>query len=313
MYNYPYMEPWLIIIIIVIGVLLLASLGFVIYISNLMVSQMCKPKHYVTHEEKLTEVASLFDIDKAKSFKREPIQFVMLDGYVLHGDYSLNNPKKFVICMHGHTSIRDSSLKYAYSFYRLGYSLVFFDHRSHGDNVRDYVTMGYREHQDALEVIKQVKAKFGEDIELGLFGCSMGGATSLMCLKERDDLSFVVSDCAFASLKDLVRGFCVIHKSIPFFFLGPTNLFLKLRFHFSFKDASALKAVSVNTKVPVLFIHGDKDDFVFPINATKLYKAYNGPKRLEMFEEAVHCGSIIADRERYYKVIEEFIEGKIYG
>ena len=302
---------WWIILLIVLGSLMIISVFvYIIGISSLMVRQMCTPKHYKTHEDKDKELQELGNIDGVNEYQRTPIEFKMPDGYIIHGDYSINNPTKFVICMHGHSSMRGGSIKYAYAFYRLGYSLVFYDHRSHGENERDYISMGYREHKDALEVIKQVKEKFGQDIELGLFGCSMGGATSLMCLKELNDLSFVVSDCAFASLKHLVSGFCVQHKSPPWMFVPCTNLLLKMKYHFSMKDASALEAVKSNDKVPILIIHGTKDGFVFPKNAYDLYNAAIGPKRLEMFEDAVHCGSVVTDKEKYYKVIEEFIKEK---
>ena len=307
------MDWWIILLIVLGSLLLLAIIGylcFIIGISSMMCNKICTPKHYKDQADKDKEFASLGTIDGIDEYQRTPIEFIMPDGYVIHGDYSLNNKKKFVICMHGHTSNRHGQVKYAYAFYRLGYSLVFYDHRSHGDNQRDYITMGYREHFDAIEVIKQVRAKFGEDIEIGLFGCSMGGATALMCLKETQDLSFVVSDCGFASLEELVREICINHKSIPWMFLPWTNLFIKKRFHFSFKDARPIDAVKENNNVPVLFIHGQKDDFVFPINAELLYNACASKKRIELFENANHCGSVTINKERYYKVIEEFIKEK---
>lgn len=273
-----------------------------------MADSMCMPKHYKTREEKNDELLSCGHQDGFSEYKRELIEFTMPDGYVIHGDYSLNNPKKFVICMHGHRSLRDSSLKYAYAFYRLGYSLIFFDHRSHGDNARSYVTMGYREHLDAIEIIKQVRGKFGQDIEIGLFGCSMGGATALLCVNKVKDLSFVVSDCSFASVEDLVKGFIKQHHSFNWMHLYWTNLFLKKKYHFEFKDACPKETLKEQHDTPILFIHGSKDDFVYPSNVEMLYSNCNGPKRLEMFENANHCGSVTSDKERYYKVIEDFIK-----
>ena len=305
------MPKELAITLIVLGsVILLGIIGyflFTIYISKMMADLMCRPKHFKTKEEKDEELARCGHQDGFNEYQRTPIEFIMPDGYVIHGDYSLNNSKKFVICMHGHTSNRQASLKYAYAFYRLGYSLVFFDHRSHGDNERGIVTMGYQEHKDAIEIISQVRKKFGEDIELGLFGCSMGGATSLMCVNNVKNLSFVVSDCAFASLEDLVRGFVKQHHSIAWMHLPWTNLFLKKKYGFEFKDVSPKEELKSNKETPILFIHGDKDDFVYPSNVEMLYSNDAGPKQLEIFEGADHCGSVSSDKERYYKVIEEFI------
>ena len=305
------MPKELAITLIIIGsVILLGIIGyfiFTIFISRMMAVKMCEPKHFKTKEEKDEELAMCGHHDGFDEYKREPIEFIMPDGYVIHGDYSLNNPKKFVICMHGHTSNRQASLKYAYAFYRLGYSLIFFDHRSHGDNARGIVTMGYQESKDAAEIIKQVREKFGQDIELGLFGCSMGGVTALLCISKVKDLSFVVSDCAFASLEDIVRGFCKQHHSPAWLHLGWTNMFLKKKYNLSFEDVSPKEELKNNKETPVLFIHGSKDDFVFPSNVQMLYSNDADPKQLEIFEGANHCGSVSLDKERYYKVIEEFI------
>ena len=305
------METWQIVLIVVISAIvfcgIVAYVAFLFGISSMMANMMCKPKHFKSSEEKIQENNQIKDLDGAKEYQRIPITFKMSDGYIIHGDYSLNNPKKFVLCMHGHISNRQGLVKYVYSFYRLGYSLVFIDHRSHGENERGIVTMGYQEHKDALEVIEQIKEKFGQDIELGLFGCSMGGATSLLCVKSRQDLSFVVSDCAFASVEDLVRGFIKAHKAPYWPILQLTEMFLKKRYGFSYRDSCPKEDLKENKKVPILFIHGKEDDFVYPENATYLYNNENGPKRLVWFEKAGHCGSIISDKEKYYKVIEDFI------
>ena len=301
------MEWWGIVLIVVGSLLIVGYFAYSIGISLLMANKMCHPKHYTSKEEKEEYLGSLSFVDGADQYQRIPITFKMKDGYIIHGDYSLNNPKKFVICMHGHTSIKDGSIKYAYALYRLGYSLVFYDHRSHGENERNYITMGYRESQDALEIIEQVKEKFGQDIEIGLFGVSMGGQTALLCVDRNQDLSFVISDCAFASVEDLVRGFIKQHHSIAWMLLPWTNLILKMKYHFSFKDTCAKETLKKNKKVPILFIHGKKDNFVYPENVMKLYNNCNGPKRLELFDGAMHCESIVVDKDRYYKVIEEFI------
>ena len=309
------METWQIVLIIVASVVvlgLLAYLSFTLYISNMMAGLMVYPKHFKTTLEKKESNLRCGDIGDTSKYQRTPINFKMSDGYIIHGDYSLNDPKKFVICMHGHCGNREGLQKYSWAFYRLGYSLVFFDHRSHGDeNVREKVTMSYQEHKDAVEIIKQVKEKFGEDIELGLFGSSMGGATALSCTKEYQDLAFIVSDSAFAGVKYLVKDFIRIHKSPMFPILQFTEMFIKHKAGFRYKDASVKDILKENKNVPILFIHGAKDSLVYPENAEILFNSDAGVKRLEWFKDADHCNAINSDRERYYKVIEEFIKENV--
>ena len=308
------MELWKVFVFIVAPALVVGGvIAYFIFcygISSMMAKKLCEPKHFKTSEEKNNEVSQIKNLDGVDKYQRTPITFTMQDGYIIHGDYSLNDPKKFVLCLHGHMSNRQGLVKYAYAFYRLGYSLVFIDHRSHGENERGYVTMGYREHQDALEVVAQLKDKFGQDIEVGLFGCSMGGATAMLCVKDNQDLSFVVSDCGFSSLENLVKGFIKAHKSPNWPILNMTESIIKKRYGFSYDDASPLLSVKENKRVPILFIHGDKDKLVYVENAGILYNSCGGPKRLEIFENASHCGSILESKERYYKIIEDFINNK---
>ena len=310
------METWQLVLIIVIPSLavlgLIAYLVFYLYISNMMANLMVYPKHFKTTLEKQESNAALGDIGDTSKYQRTPINFIMSDGYVIHGDYSLNNPKKFVICMHGHRGNREGLQKYSWAFFRLGYSVVFYDHRSHGDeNVREKVTMSYQEHKDAVEVIKQVREKFGNDIELGLFGNSMGGATALTCTKEYQDLSFVVSDSGFAGVEYLVKAFIKMHKSPMFPILQFTEMFIKHKAGFRYKDASVKDVLKENKNVPVLFIQGEKDELVYPENAKVLFDSDAGVKRLEWFKDADHCNAVVIDRERYYKVIEEFIKENV--
>ena len=308
------LEPWAIVIIIVGSVIFLGLagfFGFCFYISSMMANKFCHPKHFKSPEEKIKDVQAIKGIDGLDEYQRTPINFTMSDGYIIHGDYSLNNPKKFVLCFHGHTGNRQGLPKYTYAFYRLGYSLVFVDHRSHGDNERGQITMGKQEHKDALEVMDQMREKFGQDIQIGLFGCSMGGATALLCVNEAKDLSFIVSDCAFASVENLVRGLIKIHKAPTWPILQLTEHYMKKRYNLCYNDSAPKEELKKNTRVPVLFIQGDADKMVYPYNVKELYENDAGPKELVMFEGAAHCEAITTNKQKYYQVIEDFI--KKYG
>ena len=69
--------------------------------------------------------------------------------------------------------------------------------------------------------------------------------------------------------------------------------------------------VKENKNIPILLIYGDKDEIVFPKNAEILFTNIVAPKRLEWFKGATHCNEVVTDRNRYYKVIEEFIKENV--
>ena len=297
---------WYWIILIVIGGLIASYLIYLVIISFYMVHAFTHP-HFDTRENR-KKLNHSYGFDKfAKAYQRNDITFKMSDGYLIHGDYSINDPHKFIIFVHGHASTREGCIKYTQAFYHLGYSLILYDLRSHGDNKRSYVSMGYQESKDLNEIINQVKDKFGQDIEIGLFGVSMGGATTLLLTQYRQDIKFIVSDCAFASLKDMCTSKVHQHHGVAHHFNPLVNLIFKCKYHFSFKDIEPYKVLQSNT-IPVLFIQGEKDQTVLVANAFKLYQNNKGLKRLELFPNAGHGQSINKDKHRYLTIAEEFIK-----
>lgn len=76
------------------------------------------------------------------------------------------------------------------------------------------------------------------------------------------------------------------------------------------------EAALFRARVPVLVVHGEKDSFVPPYMARRLFAAvrespYLGVGErsgLVLFPHAGHCQSALADPERYYRELFGFIE-----
>ena len=93
--------------------------------------------------------------------------------------------------------------------------------------------------------------------------------------------------------------------------LQMTEMFIKHKAGFRYKDTAVAEFLKDNKNVPVLFIQGEKDELVFPENAKLLFNSDAGRKRLEWFKDADHCNAVVSDRNKYYKVIEEFIKENV--
>ena len=294
--------------LIIISCLLVAYLIFTFVAANTLVKRTANPK-YSTREQRQERNRKHGFLEGTESYKREETIFIMKDGYEIHGDISINNPNKFIILAHGHGSTREGAYKYTKIFYDLGYSLVLYDERGHGDNIRVPCTMGFRESKDLAEIVKQVKEKYGENIELGVFGYSMGGATTCLASQYfQNDVKFMIIDCAYSSLRSQCHNITLSHF-VPFF---PTlifaNILFKIKYGFSFKDCN-VKEVLKKNQIPVCFFHGRKDKTVFPINTKILYNANSSKnKRMYLFENAGHSKSVEADRDLYKTKVKEFIE-----
>ena len=72
----------------------------------------------------------------------------------------------------------------------------------------------------------------------------------------------------------------------------------------SFEDASAKKCLE-NNEVPILFVHGEKDDFV-PFEMAKiLYNHNKGIKKYYPVKDAGHCEA--NNDPDYYRNIDGFL------
>ena len=75
------------------------------------------------------------------------------------------------------------------------------DERAHGQSEGTYIGFGCLDRWDAVEWIRYLLGRFGQEQEIFLHGMSMGGATVLMASGLRLPLQVkgIVSDCGFTS------------------------------------------------------------------------------------------------------------------
>ena len=282
---------------LIIGIVIVIILGYFLpmsLISNMFVNKFAKPKFKQKEP-----------ID-ASPLQRKPFIFKMEDGYEIHGDISLQNPSKFVICCHGHSSNSTRAVKYGKLYYSLGYSVVLYDARGHGDNVRVPVTMGYQEAKDLNNIINIIKDLYGKDIQISLFGVSMGAVTSLLLTQYRQDIKWIVADCPFASLDLFMRELIKQHQPV-FTIYWLIKLLNKAKFHYDIKDVNAMEVIK-NNDVPVLFIHGGKDNFIVPEHQKRLLECQKGFKTAVIFPNAGHGESFSTDPTRYKEEVSNFIK-----
>ena len=231
-----------------------------------------------------------------------------MDDYVLHCEYIEKDPagRNFVILTHGYTSNRYGMAKYIGVYRKLGFNCVIYDCRDHGENAEAACTIGNFEARDLKKVIEDTYERFGHDIRLGLHGESMGSSTSLSVLKYHPDVRFVVADCGFANLYELIRkGYCAMHIG---FMIDSVNLMTRLMYGFDLRDTSARDALAGNT-VPLCLIHGADDTFIDPQNSRDLASATAGYSEVHLVDGAEHAKSReIAGEEAYTKIVREFLE-----
>lgn len=249
-----------------------------------------------------------------KAFADFPIEKLSLTaskGEILRGSVITppNTNGKLLIACHGAHSSGIGEFCFAMPyFYREGYTVLMPEHRGCGESDGKFLGYGTHESKDTLLWLEYARKRFPE-LNIYLYGVSMGGATVLMMSDKINDpaVKGVIADCSYTSAWDEFSYQLKTSFHLPNFpMLHTCNLICRLICGYDFRDASPVKAVS-NSSLPVLFIHGATDDFVPQFMQDELYAVCPTRKEKLTVDGAVHARSYYTDPAAYESAMESFI------
>lgn len=251
-------------------------------------------------------------LDGFSDLPTEPFLLNSFDGYELHAFYipAKAESNRFVILSHGYTYSRYGAVKYLKLFREYGFHCIIYDDRGHGENKPYKCTFGLLESKDLLALIDYTYKRFGNDISLGLHGESMGSGLQIMALQYHPKLDFIVNDCGYAVLTDVLTEKMQTDLHLAPFLLPWLSLCARIFYGFSYYDVRPIDNLSDN-HVPICFIHGADDKFIDKNHSERMYRATQGYKELHLFDGADHALSCLTDPARYKKVLFSFLD-RIY-
>ena len=230
------------------------------------------------------------------------------DGYILHVQElkNLNPSDRYMILSHGYTDNRIGSLKYVPMYLELGFNCVIYDLRGHGENERTFTTYGILEGADLKLLIEDTRNRHPELEQLGLHGESLGASSTITALKYRPDVDFVVADCGFADIMNVLReGYR--SADAPVFLADLADLGARIRYRYSLKSMRPIDSLNEN-EIPILFIHGEDDTFILPENAQAMYERTKGIREIHLIPEAGHAESILKAPDKYKEYVDSFLQ-----
>ena len=116
-----------------------------------------------------------------------------------------------------------------------------------------------------------------------------------------------VEDCGYTSVWEQFEGELKVQFNLPAFpLLHVANWLCKLKYDWSFSEASAVEQLK-KANLPMLFIHGDQDDFVPTSMVYDLYDAKPEPKELWVVAGVDHAHSYRDNKEEYTGKVKEFV------
>jgi len=307
----------IIIIVSLLAVIIMAVLVFAgNYFYNLAVNPNSSKEIVFGHEDEAVEVSTKDEKENIRvdwlmdSSNYKDCYRTSLDGLKLHG-YEINNAvtsNVWVITVHGYMSEGKEMSDYANKFYEMGYNVLIPDLRGHGKSEGDYIGMGWDDRGDILSWINYIIEK-DSNAKIVLHGISMGAGAVMMTSGEElpSNVQAIVEDCGYTSAWDEFSYQLDILFGYPEFpILNMASLVTRVRAGYWLGDASAIKQVA-KAKVPMLFIHGDKDDFVPYYMLDEVYNAANCEKEKVTVKEAKHVEAATVDPELYWTSVKNFI------
>ncbi len=245
----------------------------------------------------------------ARAYPYREVEITSFDGLRLRGRYYEQEAGAPIeLLLHGYrgTSDRDLSGGVFRSF-DLGHNALIVDHRASGRSEGKVISFGVLESRDALAWIDYVLREIDPCARILLGGVSMGAATVMIAAGEElpPNVQGAIADCGYTTAKDII---CKVMRDMR---LPPRLLYPFVRLGgrlfggFDVEERSPIAGMR-NARLPVIFFHGDADDFVPMEMSRENHAACVSEKKLVITPGAGHGLCYPADRDGYIGAIREF-------
>ncbi len=232
-----------------------------------------------------------------------------LVGYLRRADDPAS--RRVALVVHGIESVAGEMGFISKMFLALGYHVLAIDLRAHGASEGKYIGFGFYERYDIIRWLDRINQMFDDDCEIVLHGISMGAASVMMTVAERDMADNVVcaiEDCGFSKgdvelYEHLLRDYPRLPYKRAMVWVACT--LQQWRAGYSFAQVDCVEAVS-RSRVPLLLIHGDIDETVPFWMLDALYEAVSGEKEKLVVPGAKHAVSFLQDEKRYTAAVRNF-------
>ncbi len=191
--------------------------------------------------------------------------------------------------------------------FALGRSALIVDQRASGRSDGRVISFGINESRDCVAWVHKMIERFGNDVKIIITGISMGAATVMMAAAEElpSNVIGALADCGYNSARDIIK------KTIREMKLPPSLAYPFVRLgaivYGGFDpDSNSPEKAMKKCRLPIIFIHGEADDYV-PCEMSRInYEACTAPKVLMTVPGAGHGISYLADGDGYLRTLADF-------
>ena len=248
-------------------------------------------------------------IDKMRNFPYEQVEIKSHDGLTLKAKYFENiKGAPIEIMIHGYKGNAERDMNGGiFRAFAVGRNALLIDQRGSGDSEGHVLTFGIKERKDVRLWIDFLIDKFGKDVRIILTGISMGASTALMTTQENipSNVIGVLADCGFSSQKEIISKTIKEMKLPPKLFYPFVKLGGLIFGRFNIDELTPLDACK-NMPVPVIFFHGDNDNFVPCYMSEDMAKVCSNKNKFVIIPNAEHGLAYPSSQDYYISKVKEF-------
>ncbi|XP_014517638.1 uncharacterized protein LOC106775106 isoform X1 [Vigna radiata var. radiata] len=228
-----------------------------------------------------------------RTYQRKDLELKNSRGYTLKCSHYLPSPLPedislpCVVYCHGNSGCRADANEAAVNLLPSNITVFTLDFSGSGLSDGDHVSLGWHEKDDLKIAVSYLRSN-KQVSRIGLWGRSMGAVTSLLYGAEDPSIAGMVLDSAFSNLYGLMLELADVYKiRLPKFTVKMAVQYMRRviekKAKFDIMDLNCLQ-VAPKTFIPVLFGHGNDDQFVQPHHSDLISELYAGDKNIIKFD-----------------------------
>jgi pimeloyl-ACP methyl ester carboxylesterase len=234
----------------------------------------------------------LNELLKVTSNSNRRIYFHAFDGQLLHGCFFHNPSSRKIILLHpGNSGDIAGRLSFIQTLLQAGASVFAYEPRGFGLSGGTPSMKSICE--DGLAAFDYLTAQLGYAAHrIVLYGMSLGVSVATQVSKQRRANGMVLQS-GFSSLEKIAK------ERMPLLRIYPTWLFPR-----PLLDNVRILA---NSHVPLLILHGDKDETIPPSHSREMYAKASNPKQFVLFQNSTHVEIHPLDLNLFVTTLRQFL------
>lgn len=236
-------------------------------------------------------------IYRGKLYQRKDYDLISSMGYIMKCSfvepqisYRPSDEMPLVLYLHGNCSSRLEGMRTAEELLKRDINLFLIDFPGCGQSGGDYISLGYHEKDDVGVIMDFIETIPGVG-NIGIWGRSMGAATTMLYAHKDPRVKAICVDSPFADFKRLAKELTLSYVNLPNFIFETIIGFIRNTIKKkNGMDINLLKPIEAAKKTyqPVIFIHANNDELIGYKHSSDLYDVYKGPKSIRFLEKGGH-------------------------